>query len=83
MASGTKLLQKIMSGQSDRNIPFSDMARLLENLGFQVRVKGSHHIFFRPGVAEILNLQAESCKCKAYQVKQVRGVILKYGLAEK
>ncbi len=42
---------------------------------------GSHHIFFRDGVAEILNLQPRSGKCKPYQVKQVRNVIINYRLA--
>jgi hypothetical protein len=32
-------------------------------------------------VAEILNLQPHGGKAKAYQVKQVRGVLTSYGLA--
>jgi hypothetical protein len=32
-------------------------------------------------VAEILNLQPKGGKAKAYQIKQVRGVIISYGLA--
>ncbi|MCI0464621.1 MAG: hypothetical protein L0Z62_47450 [Gemmataceae bacterium] len=32
-------------------------------------------------MAEILNLQPRGGKAKAYQVKQVRGVLLSYGLA--
>jgi len=39
------------------------MVHLLKRLGFQERIKGSHHIFFRDGVAEILNLQEYSGKC--------------------
>jgi hypothetical protein len=49
-------------------------------LGFAERVRGSHHIFTRVDVAEILNLQPKGNKAKAYQVKQVRSVILAYGL---
>jgi hypothetical protein len=48
---------------------------------FRERVKGSHHIFSRDGVAEILNLQPKGSKAKAYQVKQVRTVIVRYKLA--
>src|SRR5258707_9912648 len=55
-----------------RSFPFSGMVQLLKRLGFQERIKGSHHIFFRDGVAEIINLQTHSGKCKPYQVKQVR-----------
>ena len=57
------------------------MVQLLKRPGFQERIKGSHHIFFRDGVAEILNLQSRSGKCKPYQVKQVRNVIINYRLA--
>ena len=57
------------------------MQRLLAKLGFQERIKGSDHIFTRAGVAEILNLQSKGSKCKPYQVKQVRHVIITYRLA--
>ena len=49
-------------------------------LGFGERVRGSHHIFWKEGVEEILNLQPKGGKAKPYQVKQVRHVILKYKL---
>lgn len=51
-------------------------------MGFNERVRGDHHIFTRDGVAEILNLQPLSGKAKAYQVKQVRGVLTLYRLAD-
>jgi len=76
-----KLLERILRGDSDANVPFSGMVQLLKLLGFQVRIMGSHHIFFRTGVAEILNLQPLGSKCKPYQVKQVRSVIINYRLA--
>jgi len=53
----------------------------LLHLGFAERVKGGHHIFTRDGVAEILNLQEKAGKAKPYQVRQVRAVIVGYGLA--
>jgi len=76
-----KLLERVLRGDSDANIPFSGIVQLLKLLGFQERIKGSHHIFFRNGVAEILNLQPLGSKCKPYQVKQVRNVIINYRLA--
>jgi len=81
MARANKLLDQILRGGADANIPFSGMVQLLKHLGFQERIKGSHHIFSRDGVAEILNLQPHSGKCKPYQVKQVRNVIINYRLA--
>ena len=71
-----------MLGTADANIPFDGLCLLLKRLGFQMRVRGSHHIFSRPGVGEILNLQPKGGGSKNYQVKQVREVILKYKLAE-
>ena len=83
MTQINKLLAKLMLGASDANFSFSDLCQILQILGFEVRIKGSHHIFTKEGVAEILNLQpqkADKSKAKAYQVKQVRTVILKYKL---
>jgi hypothetical protein len=53
MASVRKLLDQVLRGDADANISFSAMTHLLRRLGFEERVKGSHHIFFRTGVAEI------------------------------
>ena len=44
------------------------------------RIKGSHHIFRKPGVEEKLILQKDGNKAKPYQVKQVWAVIFKYKL---
>jgi hypothetical protein len=76
-----KTLDKILRGTSDANIPFEELWRLLRRLGFDERIRGSHHIFTKAGVEEILNLQPKGSKAKPYQVKQVRNVILKYRLA--
>lgn len=83
MGKYEKLMFKILRGLSDKNIPFADFCNLLKNLGFYERIKGSHHIFFKDGVEEILNLQPKESKAKAYQVKQVRNIILKYKLGVK
>ena len=82
MAKHHKILEKVLDGLADRNIPFHDLCRLLEHLGFDERIKGDHHIFTREGVIEILNLQPIGSKAKAYQVKQVRELILEYRLGE-
>jgi len=75
-----KVLAKILSGVSDTNISFTEICQLLGKLGFDERIRGSHHIFTKDGVEEILNLQPKGSKAKPYQVKQVRNVILKYKL---
>lgn len=80
MGKDEKLLFQILGGQSDANIAFSDLVRLLGRLGFEMRVSGSHHNFRMAGVEEKINLQRDGNKAKPYQVKQVRNVILKYRL---
>jgi predicted RNA binding protein YcfA (HicA-like mRNA interferase family) len=75
-----KTLQRILSGNSDAGIRFDDLCTLLESLGFEKRVSGSHHLFRKAGVEERMNLQRDGNNAKPYQVKQVRSVILKYKL---
>ncbi len=80
MSRHRKILDQILRGNSDANIPFEGLCSLLRYLGFTERTRGSHHIFTQNGVAEILNLQPLGSKGKVYQVKQVRAVLLKYQL---
>ena len=42
-----------------------------------LRVRGSHHIFRREGVRELINLQRDGSQAKPYQVRQVRQAILR------
>jgi len=64
MSKHAKLLGKILSGAADANIPFAGLCHLLQRLGFEMRVRGSHHIFFKEGVEEILNLQPRGADAK-------------------
>ncbi|HLA86606.1 MAG TPA: hypothetical protein VJL10_01160 [Anaerolineales bacterium] len=81
MSKFDKILEKVLRGASDANIDFEDLSQLLRELEFQERIRGSHHIYSKDGVMEIINLQAKGSKAKPYQVKQVRNLILKYKLA--
>lgn len=80
MTRRDKTLDSLLRGNADANIAFSELVAILRSLGFQERIRGSHHIFSREGVEEILNLQPRNGKAKPYQVKQVRTVITAYGL---
>jgi len=80
MGKYQKLLFQILEGSSDTNIAFDDLRRLLLRLGFVERTRGSHHVFRKEGIEEKINLQRDDGKAKAYQVRQVRAVILKYQL---
>jgi predicted RNA binding protein YcfA (HicA-like mRNA interferase family) len=81
MGKYEKLLTQILRGASDANIAFDDLCQLLKRLGFEERIRSSHHLFRKAGVEEKINLQREGNKAKPYQVRQVRGVIIKYNLA--
>lgn len=80
MSRSERTLERILLGQSDANIGFDDLRRLLSDLWFDERIKGSHHIFSKSGIEEIINIQPKGSRAKPYQVKQVRNIILKYRL---
>lgn len=80
MSKFDKLILKLLSANSDKNFEFDDLSKLLEQLGFNKRIKGSHHIFTKEGVDEIINLQPLDKYAKPYQVKQVRALLIKYKL---
>ena len=81
MSRMEKLFDNILGGRSDNNIKFNELCSLLEKMGFQFRIKGSHHIYFKEGIEEIINLQSVDGHSKPYQVKQVRDLIIKYKIA--
>jgi hypothetical protein len=81
MGRHDKLLEQILRGLSDNSVGFDELCGLLRYQGFEMRVRGSHHLFSRIGVAELVNLQRDGAQAKPYQVRQVRAIILKYRLA--
>ena len=82
MGNIKKTMDKILGGGSDANILFNDLCNLLTHLSFDIRIRGSHHIFRRIDIEEKINLQKDGNKAKPYQVRQVRNIILKYNLGE-
>lgn len=75
-----EVLERILSGRADANIGFSDLTGLLHHLEFSERIQGDYHIFWKDGVVEIINLQPRGAKAKPYQVRQIRGIPLRYKL---
>ncbi|OQW40883.1 MAG: toxin HicA [Proteobacteria bacterium SG_bin4] len=82
MGKFSKLRMKILTGNADTDIAFSELRQLLLRLRFNERIKGSHHIFTRENIEEIINLQPKDGKAKPYQVKQVRILLMKYRMGE-
>ena len=73
-----RLLRHILGGASDANIRFNELRRLLTRLGFHERIKGSHHIYYRDDIPEIINIQPNGSEAKRQQVRQIRELIMKY-----
>ncbi len=82
MSQWRKFQDRLLRGSSDNGIDFNELRTYLKRIGFAERIKGGHHVFTRDDVEEILNLQRKGHLAKAYQVKQVRDFILRYGLQE-
>ncbi|MCA9411544.1 MAG: type II toxin-antitoxin system HicA family toxin [Candidatus Omnitrophica bacterium] len=81
MGKYEKLILRILKAKSDNNIKFEDLRNLLLKLGFDERVKGSHHVFRKEDVVDKINIQRDGPLAKAYQVKQVRRVIVENDLS--
>jgi len=63
------------------NVSFSDVRRLVESFGFELRrTSGSHHIFVHPDVPELLNLQEVRGQAKPYQIRQFLRLVERYAL---
>ncbi len=75
-----RLVRTILRGRSDASTRFAELQALLRYLGFEERVRGSHHLIDKEGIVEIINLQSRGGHAKPYQVRQVRRLILKYKL---
>jgi predicted RNA binding protein YcfA (HicA-like mRNA interferase family) len=80
MSREEKLLQRLRDPQRDAGWDFTELCKLLQRLGFEMRISGSHHFFRKSGIPEAINLQPAHGKAKTYQVRQARKVLQKNGL---
>jgi predicted RNA binding protein YcfA (HicA-like mRNA interferase family) len=75
-----RLHDRILRGDM-ANVSFSDLIQLVEELGFrEIGGRGSHRVFTRADVTELVNLQVEKGDAKLYQVRQIVGLIRRYNL---
>jgi predicted RNA binding protein YcfA (HicA-like mRNA interferase family) len=75
-----RLLARIARGEL-ANVSFSDMQRLVEAFGFELRrTSGSHHVFVHPEVRELINLQNVRGQAKPYQIRQFLRLVERYAL---
>ncbi len=80
MSKDQKALWRLLSGSSDGNIHFNEVTSILDRLGFNLRIKGDHHIYTHENIPEIINIQPNGSMAKPYQVKQIRTILIRYGM---
>jgi len=69
--------------RNPKNVRFESLCRGAELFGFRFRGgKGSHRIYVKDGVREMLNLQSVKGMAKPYQVRQFLKVVNRYKLLE-
>ncbi len=69
--------------KNPKNIRFDRLCNIAEMFGFYFKGgKGSHRIYVRKGIQEMLNFQNVGGKAKPYQVRQLIRVIKKYNFIE-
>ena len=74
-----KLLHAILNGK--KGISFREFVKLVEAFGFVLdRTRGSHHIFKKEGIVELINIQNYKGEAKTYQIKQFLEIVEHYGL---
>lgn len=75
-----RLLARLLAGAL-QNVAFADLANLAEGFGFRLsRSSGSHHVFVRPGIPELLNLQDVRGQAKPYQIRQFLRLVERHNL---
>jgi predicted RNA binding protein YcfA (HicA-like mRNA interferase family) len=80
MSREEKLLERLRDFQRDQSWDFDELCNLLQRLGFEMRISGSHHFFKRAGLPDIINLQPQNDRAKSYQVRQARKILQANGL---
>ncbi len=74
-----KILTKLE--KNPKNVRFNDLCKAAEIFGFRYRGgKGSHRIFIKEGIPEMLNFQNVKGMTKPYQVRQLIRIVKRYHL---
>lgn len=82
MGKPEKLFAKVKNNPQD--VRFDEICKLAEAFGFRYKGgKGSHKVYSKKGIHEILNFQNVRGKAKPYQVKQFLKLIEDYNLTMK
>ena len=75
MTRREKLIQKILCG---RDISYKDAENILLNLGFELDISGSHHVFRKAGYQKTVCIKRRP-QLLAYQINDLREVLKDHG----
>jgi predicted RNA binding protein YcfA (HicA-like mRNA interferase family) len=75
MSKIEKLIEKILN---DRNISYEEAERVLLYLGFKLRIKASHHVFFKDSYLKNISIKRRS-ELLSYQVRDLKEVLREHG----
>jgi predicted RNA binding protein YcfA (HicA-like mRNA interferase family) len=75
MSIDEKLIQKVFRGS---NISYKDAEKILMKLGFELRIKASHHNFRKMGCPYNISLKKRAELLK-YQTKMLQEVLKDHG----
>lgn len=82
MGKPERLFAKLKNNPQD--VRFDEICKLAEAFGFRYKGgKGSHKVYSRKGIPEILNFQNIKGKAKPYQVRQFLKIVEYYNLTMK
>lgn len=81
MPNALKIRAALFNPAKDYNHRFGDVVFFLKSTGWRERTTGGHHIFTRPGIPVLINLQPEkSGRAKFYQIRQIRAILTAHHL---
>lgn len=75
MSKIEKLIEKIFNG---KNISYDDAERILLYLGFQLKIRGSHHNFRKPQYHRTVAIKKRA-QLLSYQIDDLKEVLKDHG----
>jgi predicted RNA binding protein YcfA (HicA-like mRNA interferase family) len=75
MSKWQKLAQKILDG---RNVSYAEAEGILLKMGFQLEIRGSHHIFRKKGYVRNVSIKRRP-QLLPYQITDLREVLRDHG----
>jgi predicted RNA binding protein YcfA (HicA-like mRNA interferase family) len=79
MSKLEKLIEKVFAG---RNVSYNEAEIMLLRLGFEVEVKGSHHIFRKKGYIKTISIKRR-VELLPYQLRDLKEVLRDHEKEEK